>query len=1162
MKIFNDMTKDFRYIVSLFALAFIMSGCEPEELYEINTYDDSAIEFSTSLATASRGTLTEDIADVAEMGVMAMYDDEYSESDKYIFVNQKMEQLTSGIWSYSPTIYWSKNSNDKYSFCIYSPYLVNDASDTGNGLTLTDAGDFDKATITYKATTTNITDQPDLLVAVCAGARSEFTTNQVDMEFEHALTAVSFTGFGLGQTVTKIKLSNIVTEGSFTLSEITKDSDGNTVVNWTLGPDTGVLELTDEDGFEVNDADGMLMINEKGYLMMIPQTFDENSTATLTVTINGDDRVTSLAGTTWGAGEDLNNNLTISLRLEDFTDVEKSTDGTSTAILSDDIWLPATTIDPDSRTTSSTYLPTTWEIVNTDDDTKSSIGDLFVNLFTALRSDNIYNKLDVDESKTITSFPDGFTDATKISTLTGHETVSINLDGMEDLSVSSWTSSYFDDDAKIPLLGEISMKNVTSIGAATFTFCQHLTTVNAPKLTDILDQQFRRCYRLETIGSETTNATTGNKELTFTRVGNFAFDYCLNFAVDTDIILDFTNDDGEDNESNVGSDDIGAHAFRYTPIVSITDKNKCVDVIGMNAFDDCQFLKTADIPNVIEIGSHAFIDCWSLTEFIAVSATTVGDYTFQNCYEVTNIELPLVVSIPEHTFFNCQKLETLDISSATFIGEYALEDCVSLVDINFSAIKRIDEHAFNGCTSLYPAIHPYPCEHPAGTIHAPVLEFLGDNAFEDCSKIEYVDMESIEEIGGYAFSRCYALKTFSAEKTETLGDGAFLDCSSLTSAYLPVVTEIPKDAFSGCASLEKVDVGASMIAIGEGAFYGCKAYESFTADNVETLGDGVFADCTKLHTVSLISMTSIPSTAFSGCTLLTSVKIPKATSVGESAFYGCEILESVSLEEVTTIGANAFENCTKLTSIGTMSKVQSIGNAAFYGTALEGDLVLENLTELPDAYDVFNGTNITSFTANKLESLGSIWNSNFKNCTSLKSFTANSLTSLGNKDSYEDDFSGCTSLTTLIVPNATVYFPSDDIMKQLEVLELGYEGSVGSSWNEYSSYSKLQTLKLDKATSVTNGAFYSDCGNYTTISLANVNAVDGSTFQGLATCDLTLGTESEEALVFGDWVFDSPSGVTLTIASPKEGSNYEISGNTLTVINNTSYTFASIIEVQ
>lgn len=109
----------------------------------------------------------------------------------------------------------------------------------------------------------------------------------------------------------------------------------------------------------------------------------------------------------------------------------------------------------------------------------------------------------------------------------------------------------------------------------------------------------------------------------------------------------------------------------------------------------------------------------------------------------------------------------------------------------------------------------------------------------------------------------------------------------------------------------------SVVAIGGGAFAGCKDLESVTLPN---------------------SIQRIWKAAFMNCEGLMNINIPEGVTVlGNGAFKGCLRLGLTPIQLPNTlesIDANAFENCLFLTSLTIPASVQHIGESAFKGSGI------------------------------------------------------------------------------------------------------------------------------------------------------------------------------------------------------------------------------------
>lgn len=178
------------------------------------------------------------------------------------------QEVTYGgsAWTYSPAHYYPV-SGGLYFRAFYP------AASSSNGISLNSAAS--GLTISY-AVPSNIANHPDLMVASVDGKSS----GNVDLSFTHILSAVKFTTETSGLTITGVTLSGIVLSGDYDYSSSPwkNTSSGNISITCSAGQ----------------------------YLMLIPQTFEADSTAKITVSYTKDATPgsceISLADTAWTAG--------------------------------------------------------------------------------------------------------------------------------------------------------------------------------------------------------------------------------------------------------------------------------------------------------------------------------------------------------------------------------------------------------------------------------------------------------------------------------------------------------------------------------------------------------------------------------------------------------------------------------------------------------------------------------------------------------------------------------------------------------------------------------------------------------------------------------------------------------------------------------------------
>lgn len=255
---------------------------------------------------ASRGSKKSALSDYSSFGVTAIYPS--SSSDYTVLLDN--QQATTGANSKwfvadNSNAKWPMN-NELVSFHAYAPHstksysMLSSTADNTNVLT----------TIHYDASKTDITNQPDLIVATQTGSRSNASANKdVALQFSHALTAVTFAMssdladvIGKGTNLEKVRLVGIPNQGDCQL--MAKDGKHTAASqSWTNinGSETFEFDLSKQN---VTAGKDLALTSGKQTLMMIPQKLPSGAKAEFIFKINGYSQTLSvdLAKTEWVAG--------------------------------------------------------------------------------------------------------------------------------------------------------------------------------------------------------------------------------------------------------------------------------------------------------------------------------------------------------------------------------------------------------------------------------------------------------------------------------------------------------------------------------------------------------------------------------------------------------------------------------------------------------------------------------------------------------------------------------------------------------------------------------------------------------------------------------------------------------------------------------------------
>ncbi|MDD7344147.1 MAG: leucine-rich repeat protein [Ruminococcus sp.] len=242
---------------------------------------------------------------------------------------------------------------------------------------------------------------------------------------------------------------------------------------------------------------------------------------------------------------------------------------------------------------------------------------------------------------------------------------------------------------------------------------------------------------------------------------------------------------------------------------------------------------------------------------------------------------------------------------------------------------------------------------------------------------------------------------------------------------------------------------------------------------VTSIGEEAFRYCALLTSVTIPdSVTSIGFGAFSGCSSLKSIIIPDSvTSIGEAAFSGCTSLTSVTIpDSVTEIGWLVFVSCTSLTSITIPDSVTSIGAYAFVGSAYynnesnwENGLLYIGNHLIKAKENVSGNVEISQGTK-------TIADNAFNGCTSLTSITIpDSVTSIGDFAFYH-----CTSLTSITIPDSATsigvealgYYTSNNVAGK-KINGFTICGISGTAAEQYAKNNSFKFVDLREPESLT-----------------------------------------------------------------------------------------------
>lgn len=309
-------------------------------------------------------------------------------------------------------------------------------------------------------------------------------------------------------------------------------------------------------------------------------------------------------------------------------------------------------------------------------------------------------------------------------------------------------------------LTQITLPEITTLGWGVFFNCGLQSIVLPESLSEIPDETFQSCDKLEYISIPESIVSIGEE----------AFDWCKSLK------------------------------RIYIP--------ESVTTVGERAFRECVSLQEINIPeSITSLGRSSFERCESLESIIIPeSISIISDYAFDECYSLKNVTLPeSITSLGTQAFYGCA-FESIEIpESVTQIGAGTFAYCENLKNLTIpESINQIGWMAFEGCIGLKSISIPYG------------VTLIQSCLFNKCSSLADIELpESITEIKGSAFQGCSSLTRLTIPSSVTsIGDYMFCDCTSLESLILKplsVPTGGGDHLFHNCTNIPEIFVPAESI---------------------------------------------------------------------------------------------------------------------------------------------------------------------------------------------------------------------------------------------------------------------------------------------------------------------------------------------------------------
>ncbi len=618
-------------------------------------------------------------------------------------------------------------------------------------------------------------------------------------------------------------------------------------------------------------------------------------------------------------------------------------------------------------------------------------------------------------------------------------------------------------------LESVTLTGITTLGNGIFKDCKALSTITASSLTKIGDYTFSGCTALDTfdmshlttVGNYALFGCTALKELKtadfpeLTTIGDYAFaesgleSFKLPVAktfgykafgdcaelkgvslpaipeFDASILEGSVNIERLDFQKAEAFDfGDGSLADFFPNLVSFTAK---FTEIPDYFFAGCSKLSEANVGGVTHIGAYAFRGTAVKTINFG-SANTFGECAFGDMPSLESVSLNLpesldfsifdgstnvkfvtlnnLVSLPED--FRCKdifpNIERFDCGKVISIPDYAFKDCSNLCYYDFFDVELIGTEAFRGTAVNKP--------------YCPVLEFVGERAFADCTNLVNVSFSGLDDINMNVFENSehtiteeLNLNYICYEDEADIAKLNFQKFVNIQSIALNKQKHIPANAFKNLSNLNRVILGACET-VGANAFANCTSLKSITINNAKTIGSGAFRGCTGLESFDSNDLNTIAPDAFDGCINIKTINFGNLHDLpvdenGKFQLVGLDNLQSLTANAIGEIPSNFLKDCKNLKTVSFKSAL-TVGDYAFYGTPL-ASYTIPSAKIIGDY--AFYGTNIGqfSFTLNKLTTIGDYA---FSDCDYLQEVEITKQITVG-----EYAFADCDELTAFTLSN-------------------------------------------------------------------------------------------------------------------------------------------------
>jgi lactocepin len=228
--------------------------------------------------------------------------------------------------------------------------------------------------------------------------------------------------------------------------------------------------------------------------------------------------------------------------------------------------------------------------------------------------------------------------------------------------------------------------------------------------------------------------------------------------------------------------------------------------------------------------------------------------------------------------------------TARSIAAGVLKNNQSITSIHLNKVETLENEAIRESKNITKVI-------------APNLKIIKNSVFQECEKLEIIEMEKVTSMNQYVFYK-----------------------TALKSVYMPSLVSITdrRYQFGECKDLVSVDMPELQILGNYGTFLNCTSLKNVNLPKLRTFDGGVnggtgvetFMGCSSLEEISLPSITMLKDNTFAGCIALKQIDLSLATGLTSVTNTAVPDLPGLNIYVATEQIKNLFTGSTYTVTVG------------------------------------------------------------------------------------------------------------------------------------------------------------------------------------------------------------------------------------------------------